>query len=80
LFDSVIIGFDGSDQADDALALCRLIASLGESGIVLAYITDHQPPFERQSRIYAQARRDKVHVVLEPGLAQLADHRRVEPA
>jgi nucleotide-binding universal stress UspA family protein len=80
LFDSVIIGFDGSAQADDALALGRLIASLGEGGIVLAYITEHQPPFERQRRKYAQARREKVHEVLEPALSEFPDHRRVEPA
>jgi nucleotide-binding universal stress UspA family protein len=80
LFDSVIIGFDGSDQAKDALALGRLVGSLGSSGIVLAYITLHQPPFERQSRVYAQARRERVDHVLEPALSALADHGRVEPA
>jgi nucleotide-binding universal stress UspA family protein len=80
LFDSVIIGFDGSEQAKDALALGRLLGSLGPSGIVLAYITDHQPPFERQRRVYAQARREKVHEVLAPAVSALADHGRVEPA
>lgn len=76
----MIIGFDGSAQGDDALALGRFFGSLGPSGIVLAFITDHQPPFERQRRGYAQARRDNVHEVLEPALAALADRARVEPA
>ena len=80
LFDSVIVGFDGSDQADDALALGRLIGSVGASTIVLAYITDHQPPFERQSRGYAQARREQVHAVLEPALSALTGRGGVEPA
>jgi nucleotide-binding universal stress UspA family protein len=80
LFDSVIIGFDGSKQSEDALALGRLLGSIGESGIVLAYITDHQPPFERQRRTYAQARRERVHEVLEPALSALAGRDRVEPA
>ena len=80
LFDSVIIGFDGSKQAQDALALGRLLGAIDSSGIVLAYITDHQPPFERQSRVYAQARRQKVDDVLEPALATLAGRSGVEPA
>jgi nucleotide-binding universal stress UspA family protein len=80
LFDSVIIGFDGSKQAEDALALGGLLSTIGESVIVLAYITVHQPPFERQSRGYAQARREQVHEVLEPALAVLAGREGVEPA
>jgi nucleotide-binding universal stress UspA family protein len=81
LFDSVIIGYDGSEQADDALALGRSIGAVGGSAIVLAYITDHQPPFERQSRIYAQARRERVHEVLEPAFAALSGTATpVEPA
>jgi nucleotide-binding universal stress UspA family protein len=47
---------------------------------VLAYITDHQPPFERQRRDYAQARREKVHDVLEPPLAALSGTGNVEAA
>ena len=80
LFDSVIVGFDGSEQSADALALGRLLGSIGPSTIVLAYITDHQPPFERQTRIYAQARREKVHAVLEPALSWLEGRDHVEPA
>jgi len=80
LFDSVIIGFDGSAQSEDALALGRLLGSIDESGLVLAYITDHQPPFERQSRGYAQARREKVDEVLEPALSALEGRSKVEPA
>src|SRR5689334_11493030 len=80
LFDSVIVGFDGSEQSADALALGRLLGSVGPSTIVLAYITDHQPPFERQRRIYAQARREKVHDLLEPAFAALDGRADVEPA
>jgi nucleotide-binding universal stress UspA family protein len=80
LFDSVIVGFDGSDQSTDALALGQLLGGVGPSTIVLAYITDHQPPFERQSRVYAQARREKVDIVLEPALATLEGRGDVEPA
>jgi nucleotide-binding universal stress UspA family protein len=80
LFNSVIVGFDGSEQAEDALALGRLLGSLGPSTIVLAYITDHQPPFERQTRAYAQTRREQVHEVLEPALSALSECGQVEPA
>jgi nucleotide-binding universal stress UspA family protein len=80
LFDSVIVGFDGSKQSGDALALGRLLGSIGQSTIVLAYITDHQPPFERQRREYAQGRREKVHSVLAPALSELEGRDRVEPA
>jgi nucleotide-binding universal stress UspA family protein len=82
LFDSVIIGFDGREQAEDALALGRLLASNAPtpSKIVLAYVVDNQPPFVRQTRVYAQERRERVHEVLEPALAAFGHQARVEPA
>ena len=79
-FDSVIIGFDGSAQSADAVAVGGLMGSLGSSGIVLAYIALHKPPFERQTREYAQARRQHVDTVLEPALAAFEGRERVEPA
>src|SRR3954452_17772686 len=71
VFNSVLIGFDGSEQAQDALALGRLLGSIDSSEIVLAHVAPHQPPFERQTRVYAQARREKVHALLEPAFAAL---------
>jgi nucleotide-binding universal stress UspA family protein len=80
LFESVIVAFDGSSQADDALALGRLLSSIESSEIVLAYVGGHQPPFERQSREYGQLRRRKVDAVFEPALSQLAGRDRVAVA
>src|SRR5215212_4603253 len=80
LFDPVIIGFDGSGQSQDALALGALLGSLCRCAMVAAYVGARQPPFERQSRVYAQSRRDRVSHVLEPALAALAHHDEVEQA
>jgi nucleotide-binding universal stress UspA family protein len=79
-FDTVVIGFDGSKQAEDALALGRLLGSVGQSQLVLAYVIDQPQRFERQTREYAQARRRRTHRVLEPALSRLSEQDRVQPA
>ncbi len=79
IFDTVIVGFDRSEQAMDALALGRLLGSLESRGITVAYVVDRQPPFVAQTHQYAQARREKVHRVLEPALSAAANDERVQP-
>ena len=68
IFDTVIVGFDSSEQAMDALTLGRLLGSLESRDITVAHVVDRQPPFVAQTHDYAQERREKVRKVLEPAL------------
>ena len=81
LFDSVIVGFDGSEQAQDALALGRLLGSLGSSGIVLAYITDQSAAVRAaESRVRAGSPREGPRGAGAGAVRCSPDHDRVEPA
>ena len=69
IFDSVIVGFDRSEQAMDALTLGRLLGSLESRDITVAHVVGTQPPFVARTHEYAQERREKVRNVLEPALS-----------
>ena len=79
IFETVIVGFDSSEQAMDALALGRLLGSLESRDITVAHVVHRQPPFVAQTHDYAQERREKVRKVLEPVFAAAADDERVRP-
>ena len=79
IFDTVIVGFDSSAQAMDALTLGRLLGSLESRDIAVAHVVDRQPPFVAQTHQYAQERHEKVSRVLEPAFLAAADDERVQP-
>jgi nucleotide-binding universal stress UspA family protein len=79
IFDSVIVGFDRSEQAMDALTLGRLLGSLESRDITVAHVVGTQPPFVAKTHEHAQERREKVRKVLEPALSRAADGERMQP-
>jgi nucleotide-binding universal stress UspA family protein len=72
IFDRIVLGYDGSEQSRDALALARLLASDGNRSVVVAHVIPHPPPYDARTREYVTLVRDHDHAVLDPALAELA--------
>jgi nucleotide-binding universal stress UspA family protein len=71
----IILGYDGSEQSHDALALGRLIAAQGDRTVVVTHVVPHPPPYDARTREYVTLVRHHDHSVLDPALAALADLR-----
>jgi nucleotide-binding universal stress UspA family protein len=72
MFGRMILGFDGTDQSRDALALARLLASDGRRCVVVSHVVPRALPFDSRTREYVQTVRSHVHAVLDPALAALS--------
>ena len=67
----IVVGHDGSSQADDALALAARLASGTGARLTLAYIYHQEPTFEAQDRGYRRELRDRAAATLGPALEKL---------
>lgn len=72
MFGRMILGCDGTAQADDALALARLLASHSKASIVVSHVVPKPPPFDARTREYIKQLQDRVRSVLDPAVAALA--------
>jgi nucleotide-binding universal stress UspA family protein len=64
LYRRIVVGFNGSPQAHDALALGAMLGRATGAGLLITYVSDHQPRFERQTREYSQALRERIEPML----------------
>ena len=55
LYRRIVLGFDGTEQAHDALALAELLARGGESSIVPTFVVQKPPRFDAQTHEYVRA-------------------------
>ena len=60
MYDKVIVGFDGSEQGLDALALARSLATACDCPLAVAYIHEAQPNFHGSQREYGQGMRVRI--------------------
>jgi nucleotide-binding universal stress UspA family protein len=72
MFGRMILGFDGTAQSSDALALARLLASKAGSAIVVSHVVPHPPPFDARTREYVKQVQAHLRSVLEPAVAALS--------
>jgi nucleotide-binding universal stress UspA family protein len=72
MYGRIILGYDGTDQSHDALALARLIATHGDRTVVVAHVIPRPRPFDARTREYVTLVRHHDHSVLDPALAALA--------
>jgi nucleotide-binding universal stress UspA family protein len=72
VFKRIILGFDGSAQAGDALALTRLLASQGARSVVVSHVIPNPRPFDSRTREYVMQAQEHIHKVLDPALQALA--------
>ena len=79
VFRRIVVGFDGTEQAYDALALGRLLARSGGGSLVPTFVVPRQPPYDAQTREYVKAARARTHEVLESARAALAEGIASEP-
>jgi nucleotide-binding universal stress UspA family protein len=67
----MVLGYDGSEQARDALALARLFAAGNERSIVVTYVLPQGQPFDARTREYIKDIQARNHAVLDPAMAEL---------
>jgi nucleotide-binding universal stress UspA family protein len=72
LYGRILLGYDGSEQSQDALALARMLASAGNRSVVVAHVIPKPPPYDARTREYVTLVREHDRAVLDPALAQLA--------
>jgi nucleotide-binding universal stress UspA family protein len=72
MYGRIILGYDGTEQSRDALALARLLASGGNRCVVASHVTPQPQPYDARTREYVKLVRQHDHSVLEPALAELA--------
>jgi nucleotide-binding universal stress UspA family protein len=72
MYGRIILGYDGTEQSHDALALARLLASAGDRSVVVAHVIPRPTPFDARTREYVSLVREHDHSVLDPALAELA--------
>ena len=65
MYGRIVLGFDGTEQAYDALALGELLAQAGGGSLVPTFVVQRQPPYDAQTREYVKAVRARTHEVLE---------------
>jgi nucleotide-binding universal stress UspA family protein len=71
----MVLGYDGSEQARDALALARLFAAGKERSIVVTYVLPRGQPFDARTREYIKDIQARNHAVLDPAMAELEGFR-----
>jgi nucleotide-binding universal stress UspA family protein len=72
MYSRIILGYDGSEQSHDALALARLIAAQGDRTVVVTHVVPRPPPYDATTREYVMLVRHHDHSVLDPALDALA--------
>ena len=72
MFGRIILGYDGSAQAGDALAFTRLLASQGSRSVVVSNVIPAPQPFDSRTREYVKQVQQHVHTILEPAVKALA--------
>ena len=72
MFGRIILGFDGTAPANDALALAKLIASQSRSSIVVSHVVPRPPPFDARTREYIKGIQHHLRSVLDPAVAALS--------
>lgn len=65
MYGRIVLGFDGTEQAYDALALGLLLARAGSGTLVPVFVIPRQPPFDKQTHEYVELVRARTHNVLE---------------
>jgi nucleotide-binding universal stress UspA family protein len=73
VYSRIVVGYDGRDPAQDALALAGSLAQAAEGSVLLAYIATEQPRWYRTERDYRRALREEVEATLGPALRQLPE-------
>jgi nucleotide-binding universal stress UspA family protein len=72
MYGRMILGYDGTEQGRDALALARLLGADGNRTIVLSHVIPQPPPYDARTREYVMIAQEHDHAVLDPALAELA--------
>jgi nucleotide-binding universal stress UspA family protein len=73
MFGRMILGYDGTAQSGDALALARLLASSqSRASVVISHVVPHPPPFDARTREYVKRLQQHVRAVLDPAVAALS--------
>ncbi len=72
MFGRIILGFDGTAQSSDALALARLLASKAKASVVVAHVVPRPPPFDAHTREYVKQVQSHLRTILEPAVAALS--------
>lgn len=78
MFKKIVVGYDGSAQSEDALALAGRLASSTGASLLAVFIYHQEPVFESQDRGYRRALRDEVVATLKPASELLPDEVKVE--
>jgi nucleotide-binding universal stress UspA family protein len=65
MYGRIVVGFDGTEQASDALALGRLLAQASGGSLVPTFVIPRQPPYDAQTREYVKRARARTREVLE---------------
>lgn len=71
MFGRIILGFDGTTQSSDALALAKLFATHAKASIVVSHVVPRPPPFDARTREYVKQVQAHVRAVLDPAVAAL---------
>jgi len=72
MFGRMILGFDGTAQSSDALALAKLLASQARASIIVSHVVPRPPPFDARTREYIKQVQDHLRSVLDPAVAALS--------
>jgi nucleotide-binding universal stress UspA family protein len=65
VYSKIIVGYNGSAEANDALALGGLMAKSTDASLLVAYVHGEHPAFEGHRRDYQAAARTETTTVLE---------------
>ena len=79
LYGRIVLGFDDTKQAHDALALGAQLARAGGGSLVPTFVILRQPPFDSQTREYVMRARARTHEVLESARRALPKDMVAEP-
>jgi nucleotide-binding universal stress UspA family protein len=73
MFTKIVVGYNGSSQSADALALGGFLAGSTRSSLLLGYVYHQEPRWYGQTREYLREQRDRSHRTLEPAMASLPE-------
>jgi nucleotide-binding universal stress UspA family protein len=65
VYSKIIVGYNGSSEANDALALGALMAKSTDASLLVAYVHGEQPKFEGHKRDFQAAQRTQTTTVLD---------------